>query len=77
MADGIKIPVVLPWGMVAVAALSLAFMYRDVQNMKASMVSVERIAKCEAAIDELKEDSKDNRESIKALWRAHSDRRNP
>lgn len=74
MSDGIKIPVVVPWSLVAAAAIALIFMYRDVQTMKESMVKSERIAALETDVANLKRVDEKTDESIRALWRARSRR---
>lgn len=74
MSEGLKIPVVLPWSLVAAAVVALIVMYRDVQVMKESMVKAERIAALETEVAALKRSDEKIDESIRALWRVRGRR---
>ncbi len=69
MSEGLTIRASIPWALVGTAALGLAFMYRDVQNLKQSMVSAERIARCEARLDALEKEDAEIKDSVSRLWR--------
>jgi hypothetical protein len=74
MSEGVKVPVVVPWSMVAAAAVAMIFMYRDVQTMKESMVKAERIAKLESEVEMLKDANVKHDATHTALWRARGSR---
>lgn len=74
MSDGLNIKASVPWTLVAAAVVGLLFMYRDVQNMKESMVKAERIASLETEVANLKAADAKHESTHGAMWRSLGDK---
>ncbi len=68
--DGFKLNISIPWALVVAAALALVFMYKDVQDMKASMIKAERIAALEADVKNLREMNAKQDQTHTNMWQA-------